>query len=95
MTSQVDRFGNPIEIGDIVAYYGTNVGFIIGVVVKLNPRSYKVMSKSETPGKPPKYSYYNVLFEDSHKIVTAKTLAKAKIQDFLDDLERIRLGHLI
>ena len=88
---RVDRFGNPVNVGDIIAYYGTNVGMVVGVVVKLNPKSYKVMSKSNYNGKD-NYRYYNILFEDKLKILSANALINLNSKDILNDIEKVRLG---
>lgn len=93
MINKIDRFDNPINVGDIIAYYGTNVGMVVGVVVKFNPKSYKVMSKSIYNGKN-NYQYHNILFEDKSKILSANALIKLNAKDILNDMEKIRLGLL-
>ncbi len=89
---RVDRFGNPIDLGSTIAYFGTNVGLIIGVVVKLNPKSYKVKVPSYVSGGRTIERYHTVLFDASNVILTAEGLAKFDPSSVLNDLEMIRLG---
>lgn len=82
-----DRFGNPINLGDVIAYYGTNVGLIVGVVVKFNPKSYKV--KYLSGGK----EYYaKVLYDYYPQIVTAEGIKKVDRLSILDSVEKLQLG---
>ncbi len=91
MISKVDRFGNPIELGDIIAYYGTTIGLIVGVVVKFNPLSYKVKIKKVHDGKD-NYSYHNIPFSSKAMILTAKGMSSVNALDLLDEVEKLRLG---
>lgn len=93
MTKRVDRFGNPIDIGTIIANSGTNVGLIIGVVVKLNPRSYKVKvaSKENWRGEMEE-RYHTVLFDAAPVILTAKSMNDFKPESVLNEVELRRLG---
>jgi len=92
MTNRVDRFGNPIDLGTTIAYFGTNVGLVIGVVVKLNPKSYKVKSTGYMSGGRQIERYYTVLFDASDVILTAEGLAKFDPREVLNELEMARLG---
>lgn len=90
--SKVDRFGNPIELGDVIAYYGTTIGLIVGVVIKFNPLSYKVKSrKSEVRQGIDNFQYHNIPFSSKAMIVTAKGMEGVKAEDILDDVEKLRL----
>lgn len=92
MINKVDRFGNPINPGDVIAYYGTTIGLIVGVVVKFNPLSYKVKTKKSamSHGKD-YYKYYNIPFSSNSMILTAKGMETFNALDILDDLEKLRL----
>jgi hypothetical protein len=92
MTDKIDRYGNPINVGDIIAYYGTNVGFLIGTVVKFNPKSYRIMYKGKNKHNKDNFFYHNVLFSDSYRTVNAKTFLQLRPEDLIDDLEKQRLG---
>lgn len=88
--NKVDRFGNPINLGDVIAYYGTTIGLIVGVVVKFNPLSYKVKTKKATGGNDHD-KYYNIPFSSSGMILTAKGMETFNALDILDDMEKLRL----
>lgn len=91
MQNKIDRFGNPIELGDVIAYYGTTIGLIVGVVVKFNPLSYKVKIKKVHDGKD-HYSYHNIPFSSKSMIVTSKGMGSINALDILDEVEKLRLG---
>lgn len=91
--SKVDRFGNPIELGDVIAYYGTTIGLIVGVVMKFNPLSYKVKSrKSEIRQGVDNFQYHNIPFSSRSMILTAKGMESIKAEDILDEVEKLRLA---
>lgn len=90
--NKVDRFGNPINPGDVIAYYGTTIGLIVGVVVRFNPLSYKVKTRKSTSGNGKDHDkYYNIPFSSSSMILTAKGMETFNAIDILDDLEKLRL----
>jgi hypothetical protein len=93
MTKRVDRFGNPIDVGTVIAYSGTNVGLIVGIVVKLNPRSYKVKGPDEKNWRGETVErYYTVLFDASPVILTAKGMNDFDPNSVLNEVEKRRLG---
>jgi hypothetical protein len=92
MIKRIDRFGNPIDVGTVIAYSGANVGLIVGVVVKLNPKSYKVKTKNETWDGKEYERYYTVLFDAANVILTAKGMTDFNAEDVLNDVEKRRLG---
>lgn len=87
-----DRFSNEINAGDLVVYYGTSLGLIIGVVVKLNPLSYKIKSKKTYGNNVVTFHYHNIPFSYSNNIAKIESLKGFKAEDFLDDVEKLRLG---
>jgi len=89
--NKLDRFGNSIEAGDVIFYYGTTVGLIVGVVIKFNALSYKVKAKKMAKEHADYFKYYNIPFSSSNTIITQKGMKKFKAEDFLDDLEKLRL----
>lgn len=92
MMDKVDRFGNPIQLGDVIAYYGTTIGLIVGVVVKFNPLSYKVKIKKSARGHGKDYDvYHNVTFSSKDLILTSKGMSSINALDILDDVEKLRL----
>lgn len=92
MTDKVDIFGNPIDIGDVIAYTGPNVGLIVGVVIKFNPASYKIKYKQKTWQGNIEDRYHNVLFDAKYSIITIKSMVDFKPEDVLDEVEKLRLG---
>lgn len=91
--NRVDRFGNPIDIGTVIAYSGANIGLIVGVVVKLNPKSYKVKVPAQKNWRGDIVeTYHNVLFDFSNLILTADGMASFKPEDVLNEVEKLRLG---
>lgn len=88
--NKIDRFENPIELGDVIAYYGTTIGLIVGVVVKFNPMSYKVKVKKAYNGKDQFY-YHNIPFSSKSMILTAKGMGSVNAMDILDEVEKLRL----
>lgn len=93
MTNRVDRFGNPIDIGTVIAYSGPHMGLIVGVVVKLNPKSYKVKSTDRRNWRGEmEEQYYTVLFDASSLILTAKGMSDFKPESVLNEVEKRRMG---
>lgn len=92
MTKNIDRFGNPIDLGDVIAYSGANIGLIVGVVVKFNPASYKVKVKEKNYRGEIVDRYYNVMFSARSDILTAKGMNSFKPENILNELEMLRLG---
>lgn len=88
--NKIDRFGNPINLGDVIAYYGTTIGLIVGVVVKFNPLSYKVKTKKSIRGNDSD-KYYNIPFSSNSMILTSKGMGSFNALDILDDVEKLRL----
>lgn len=92
MTNQVDRFGNHIDVGDVIAYAGTNIGLIVGVVVKLNPASYKVKYLKRNWKGDLVEQYANVMFDFNSLILTAKGMNAFNPLKVLNEVEQRRLG---
>lgn len=92
MPNKVDRFGNSIELGDVIAYSGANIGLIVGVVVKFNPASYKVKTKEKNYRGEIEDRYYNVMFSAGRDILTSKGMNSFKPEKILNELEMRRLG---
>lgn len=92
MTQKVDRFKNPIEVGSVVAYAGTVVGLIIGVVVKMNPMSFKIKYTGTNWRDETEQFYINVPFSSNGSILTIKSFEDFDKLSLLDDIEKLRLG---
>lgn len=92
MADKLDRFGNPIKLWDKVVYSGSSVGLVAGIVVKINPKSFKVKAfkKSNYSGKEYFY-YYDVPFTSKNSLIKIESVNAIDPRDFLSDVEARRM----
>jgi len=89
---KVDRFKNPVELGSVIAYSGSSIGMIIGVVIKMNPNSYRVKYMGKNWKQEVVESYVNIPYSYGHSILTIKSFKEFDKMSLLDDVEKLRLG---
>lgn len=88
---QVDQYGNPIQVGDMIIYDGSTVGLIMGIVVKLSPKSYKVKYKYKMWDGRIVDKYLNIAFEYKDSILTMKSVMDFDPISLLSDIEKRRM----
>lgn len=89
---KVDKRGNRIHLGDMVIYSGPNVGLILGVVVKLNPMTYKVKYQWTRPWSNEVVDdYVNVSYQVKSALLVKKSVLEFDPLSILTDVEKRRI----
>lgn len=89
---KVDRFGNTINLWDTVIYSGSGRGLIVGIVVKLNPKSYKIKEFKRFVHSGGEYfNYHDVPFTRKHSLIRSESINAIDPADFLSDVEQRRM----